>query len=582
MWSLGNESGYGRNHRAMAAEARRLDPTRLIHYDRDLKAEVADAFTQMYTPIPKLEELARERGYDKPVFLCEYAHAMGNGPGGLKDYWDTFYKHKRLQGGFVWEYLDHGIRRRTEDGREYFAYGGDFGDQPNDGNFVADGLLLPDRTPTPGMIELKKVVEPVLVEAVDLAAGQVRLTNRYDFLNLAHLRLLWSVIVDGQPVQSGSMAAPAVAPGKSRTVTIPWTAPIRPKPASEYWLRLSFTQERDLPWAPQGHEVAWAQFQLPVVAPAGPYVALSSMPALTCVESPNAFRFTGAGFEIVFDRVRGVISSWRHEGREMLREGPRLSFWRAPTDNDGLRGRVADVWRKAGLHWLQHRVDGVDLQPIGPGAARVTVRARVAPPILASVFLCEYACVVCGSGCVLMNVRVAPRGAWPATLPRVGLRLALPADFDRATWYGLGPGENYADTCQAARVDVHTMGVDEMWTPYVHPQENGARGGVRWLALTNLRGQGLFASGWPPLSFNAQRYTPEDIERALHTHELKPRDFVTVHLDHRQTGIGSASCGPGVLPQYELRPQEFQFSVRLQPFLTSQVSPLELAKQVIG
>ena len=579
LWSLGNESGYGCNHRAMAAKAREIDPTRLIHYEGDYDVETADVQSRMYTSIADLEKFARDRKSGKPFILCEYAHAMGNGPGGLKEYWDTIYRHKRLQGGCVWDWIDQGIRVRDEDGGEFFAYGGDFGDDPNDKQFLINGLIFPDRTPSPGLIEYRKVIEPVQAEAAGLAEGKVKLTSRYDFISLDHLSLSWSVKADGQVVESGTMPVPKIAPGRSKTVTVPFTPPPVPQPGTDYWLHLSFRLAQDMNWASAGHEVAWAQFQLPVEVPAGPIVRASEMQPVTCEEIGTALRVFGSSFEIIFDRARGRIVEWRHEGMPVITAGPRLNFWRAPTDND--ERNVAGKWRDAGLHRLQHRIDSVEGGTPGGGVAQVRVRSRIAPPIYDQAFECEYAYTIFGSGDVLLNVHVLPRGKWCDTIPRVGLQMTLPGELDHVAWYGRGPGECYIDTREAAWVGVHRCGLDDLHTPYVFPQENGNRTDVRWVALADVRGMGLFAQGDPLLNFSAHRYTTEDLERATHTNELEPRGTITLNLDHRHTGIGSNSCGPELLEQYRLHPQEFSFTMRLKPFSVDSISPAALAKETL-
>ena len=582
MWSLGNESGFGRNHEVMAAKARELDPGRPIHYDRDQEMKVADAYTSMYTPVARLVELAQEPDAEKPVFLCEYCHAMGNGPGALKDYWEVFFKYPRLQGGCVWDWVDQGIRQYTEDGREWFAYGGDFGDEPNDEQFVINGLIFPDRVPSPGLIEYKKVVEPVRVEAVDLAAGTVSVVNRHDFVGLDHLRATWTVKADGRVLRSGEFPVPSVLAGESAEVTLPDIAIAHPAPGADCWLFLRFSLGADTNWAEAGHEVAWAQFRLPVDAPAGPAVIVKDMPKVVIEESPTRVEVSGVDFRLRFDRVRGRIVEWLHEGMAMLTTGPRLNFWRAPTDNERSRPRwprVESDWRRAGLHWLQHRTHAVECEALGERAARVTVDCRVAPPIFDHAFLCRYVYTIYGAGDAVVDVRVEPRGGWCDTLPRVGVQMTLPGELDRVRWYGLGPGENYIDTQEAAWVDVHHALVDDLFTPYVYPQENGNRGGVRWVSLTNTRGMGLFASGEPLVNFSAQRFTTEDIEKARHRCDLIPRDEITLTLDHRHNGIGTASCGPGVLPHYQLHPELFEFRLRLKPFSLDRISPEALGKE---
>jgi len=578
LWSLGNESDFGRNHEAMAAAARRIDPTRPIHYERDLEAKTADVVSRMYLPVDELERMGKDRGAAKPLILCEYAHAMGNGPGGLKEYWDVIYRYPRLQGGFVWDWIDQALRHRTPDGRPFLAYGGDFGDEPNDGAFICNGLVFADRTPSPALAEYKKVIEPVGVEAVDLAAGRVRLTNRYDFLSLNCLALCWNVTEDDRPVCGGTAPAPNVPPGRSRVVALPIRPPARPAAGAECRLDLSFRLREDTAWAPQGHEVAWAQFRLPVRVPAVAATPLGAMPPLELRDGTHAFRIAGRDFEIEFDAQRGRMRSWTLGGVPLVVADGGLTLWRAPTDNDA--PHLAPEWRKIWLHLLEERVETVERTAIGDRAVRVRVRTRAAPPVYDRAFRCEYVYTVLGSGDVLLDLSGEPEGRWPV-LPRIGLTWTLPGALDRVSWCGRGPGESYADSRQAGRFGVHCRSVDELLTPYARPQENGNRTDVRWVALADLHGTGLLAVGQPGLDFSAHRFTTADLERARHPHELALRPTITLHLDYRQNGLGSASCGPGVLPAYELRPEPFRFSLRLRGFTVDADSPTRLSREVL-
>jgi beta-galactosidase/evolved beta-galactosidase subunit alpha len=595
IWSLGNESGFGRNHEAMARWVREADPTRLLHYEGDREQKVADIVGPMYTSVDGVIELGEDSDAEKPVILCEYAHAMGNGPGGLREYWDAFCKYKRLQGGFVWDWVDQGIRQVTEDGREWFAYGGDFGDEPNDRNFLINGLIFPDRKPSPGLIEYKKVLEPVKVEPVDLAAGRVKIINRYDFLSLSqregeapaepnlgeapaepNLLMSWNLTADGEILQSGNIPTPDIAPGDSAVVTIPYTKPPVLTPGTDYWLNISFTLASDTVWACKGHEVAWAQFQLPLETPSSLIVKVDSMPSLVCEDSVNVIHVTGADFDLTFDKVYGVIAAWHHEDIEVLSKGPKLNFWRAPIDNDV---RVERAWRKAGLHRLTHRVDSVECSCPNERVVQVHVRSRIAPPVLALGFKCEYTYTIYGSGDLVIETHGVPKGELPV-LPRIGLQMTLPGELEHVSWYGRGPGECYVDSKQANRVGVYSCKVDDLYTPYVYPQENGNRTDVRWVSFMDTRGIG-FAAVMPNLNFSAHRFTTEDLGKAQHTCDLIPRDEITLNLDYRHHGLGSASCGPGVLPQYELNPHEFNFVIRLKPFSVDRISPGSLSKRQI-
>jgi len=574
IWSLGNESGFGCNHEAMAKWVREADPTRLLHYEGDREQKIADIVGPMYTSVDGIIKLAEDENAEKPVILCEYAHAMGNGPGNFKEYWDAFYKYKRLQGGFVWDWIDQGLRQVTEDGREWFAYGGDFGDEPNDKNFLINGLIFPDRKPSPGLVEYRKVLEPVKVDPVNLAEGKVKLTNRYDFVSLAHLTMSWDVMVDGKTLQNGTIPIPNIAPGESETVTIPYTKPTTLIPGADYWLNISFAMAGNTTWASRGHELAWAQFQLPLDPPAVSIIKTSSMLPIICEDSENAITITGANFELVFDRIYGVIKSWCHESVDIVSSGPKLNFWRAPIDNDV---RLRREWHRARLNELTHRVDDVECSEFNGGVAQIRVNSRIAPPVLALGFQCEYTYTIYGSGDVIIQVHGKPEGELPI-LPRIGLQMTLPGKLDHVSWYGRGPGECYVDSKQANRVGVYSCMVDDLYTPYVYPQDNGNRTDVRWVSFTYTSGLGLVAV-MPNLNFSAHRFTTQDIEKAQHTCDLIPRDEITLNLDYRHHGLGSASCGPGVLPQYELHPHEFDFSIRLKPFSMDRLSPTNLSKE---
>ena len=578
IWSLGNEAGFGRNHEAMARWVREADPTRLLHYEGDGEQKVADIVGPMYTSVDGIIELGKDSDAEKPVILCEYAHAMGNGPGGFKEYWDAFYQYKRLQGGFVWDWIDQGLRQVTEDGREWFAYGGDFGDEPNDANFLINGLIFPDRKPSPGLVEYKKVLEPVRVDPVDLAAGEIKLTNRHDFISLDHLLVSWNLMEGGKIIQNGAIQTPDIAPGETKIVEIPYTMPTALAAGAEYWLNVSFTLASDTIWASSGHEVARAQFQLPVDVPARPVAEIGPMPIINCEASEDVIEITGADFELIFDRIYGVIKSWCHESMGIINAGPRLNFWRAPMDNDR---HTARDWRRARLHEMQHRVEAVECHELSEKAVQIHVKSRIAPPVLALGFECDYIYTIYGSGDVILEAHGVPEGEFPGTLPRIGLQMILPGEFDHVSWYGRGPGENYVDSKQASRIGVYSCMVDDLYVPYVYPQDNGNRTDVRWVSLTDTRGMGLLAV-MPCLNFSAHRFTTEDIEKAVHTCDLFPRDEITLNLDYQHHGLGSASCGPGVLPQYQLHPHEFNFAVRLRPFSVDRISPMSLSRFAIS
>jgi beta-galactosidase/beta-glucuronidase len=571
IWSLGNESGFGCNHEAMAAWTRQRDDTRLIHYERDTEDKIVDVVSRMYATPQALVDLASKYDNRRPVILCEYAHAMGNGPGVFKEYWDVFHSNPHVQGGFVWEWADHGIRSRDERGREWFAYGGDFGDEPNDGNFVCDGLVFPDRTPSPGLIEYKKYCEPVAVEAVDLDHGLVKVTNRYDFASLEHLAIQWSLLEDGRPIQAGQLDSLDVAPRQSVQVEVPLTRPVDAE-GKEYFLNLRFALKADTAWAQAGHEVAFAQLAVSgrpgsgFGVPGSGDAASSSGTPLQVDEDKISVIVRGRDFRLVFDRVYGVMTEWTYQGIPLVTAGPRLNLWRAPIDNDRFGAQSFEkTWRQARLDALQHRTISCEVDHKDAQKVVVAVRSRVAPPVLRSGWLCDYQYEIHSAGVVVVTVAGQPQGQWPH-LPRIGLQMTIPAEFENVAWYGRGPGESYVDSKQANPVGRYEKKVHDLYMPYVFPQENGNREDVRWVTLTNERGVGLYAQGLPLLNFSAHYFTTQDLDKARHTNELQPRDHITLNLDYRQCGLGSGSCGPQTFEPYRIQPEAFRFAVRLRAF----------------
>ncbi|MEV0114211.1 glycoside hydrolase family 2 TIM barrel-domain containing protein [Streptomyces sp. NPDC050844] len=555
IWSLGNECGTGRGLTAMARWIRERDADRLIHYEGDRSCADTDMYSRMYADHAEVERIGRKEDDDGPAerrqlpfILCEYGHAMGNGPGGLSEYQKLFEAHERNQGGFIWEWIDHGIAH-PEFG---FAYGGDFGEELHDGNFVCDGLLFPDRTPSPGLADYKAVIQPVRF-AYDGAAGTVRITNLHDFADLSHLDFEWTYVSDGEAAgEGGELAVPKdLAAGESVELKLP-DAPLESRDV-ETRLHVTAMVAVETNWTKLDHGVARADF--PVTARPAPHAATGARPTPDTGPVTLGRVTLGPG---TFDAHTGELHTL---GSIPLRAAPRLDVWRAPTDNDDGASWQPDrrngvLWRELGLHRMQHRLDSVELTDDA-----LTVRTRVAPAARDIGLRTVYRWTSDGSR-LRLTVSVAPEGEWPVPLPRLGVRLGLPAAYGYAHWFGGGPGEAYPDTAAASVIGRHFMPVDRMQTPYVRPQENGARADVRWAELrTAFAGDGVRVEGDPAFWFTARRWTTEQLDAARHRTDLVAGDTVWVHLDHGQQGIGSQSCGPGVLPPHELHAAPAEFAL---------------------
>jgi len=382
IWSLGNESGYGPNHAALADWIHQHDPTRPLFYDAARNVPEMDIISTMYPTLEALVRFATVPGETRPFIMCEYAHAMGNSPGNLKEYWETIEAYPRLRGGFVWDWVDQGLRRKASNGEEYFAYGGDFGDEPSDKSFCINGMVFPDRTVHPALWEHKKVAQPVKVEAIDLATGRVRVANQYFFRDLSHLEVSWILEADGRVLQAGDLGRLSTPPCRGEEVAVP-LQPFKAEANTEYWLALSFRLGEDTPWASQGHEVAWEQFKLPVRLPVVTPAPLNNMSPLHLADAPAQIIFSGADFSLAFDKLQGRISSLRYHGKELIYRGPRFNIWRAPTENDlGSFGeeKAAKRWRSAGYDQLEEEIERVDVERVSAQKARVKVKSTLQVP----------------------------------------------------------------------------------------------------------------------------------------------------------------------------------------------------------
>ncbi len=572
IWSLGNEAGYGPNHEAMAEWLRRYDPTRPIHYestDPGYTAEPShfDIIANMYPSVERMVELT-EKNPDRPVIICEYAHAMGNSVGNLQEYWDAIEKYPRLQGAFIWDWVDQGLRQRTETGVEWYAYGGDFGEEMTDSNFCINGLVFPDRTPQPELFEVKKAYQSIKVQPVDLSVGTVKITNAYDFLNLALAEIHWALSANGNIVENGHLGARHISAGKSEIITIPYHQ-VPPVSGTEYWLDLSFQLTEPTAWAPKGHELAWYQFKIPA-QPIKPEVYKTDrMPALKLNQTPADIEITGAAFSLRFSRLQGTLISFAYQGIELLKQGPLPNFWRAPTDNDagGDERSYKYRWEKAGLNQLKINVKNMQAAQLRPQVIRVSVDFELPGKADTIEQKCSY--TVYGSGDILLDNQIKVGANFPP-LPRVGLALQLPREFENISWFGRGPHESYWDRKSGARIGVYQGTVAEQYVPYIKPQENGNKSDVRWVCLTNQNDFGLLVIGMPLLNTSAHHYSLENLTQAKHIHEVQNSNYITWNLDYQQMGLGGDdSWNPRTHEEYLLKANSYRYQIRLCPITSS-------------
>lgn len=559
LWSLGNEAGKGANLEAMAQWTKQRDPERLVHYEGDWASPYVDVYSRMYVTPAEVELIGRQQetpladpGQDRhrrnlPFILCEYVHAMGNGPGGLQEYQDLFDKYPRLQGGFVWEWIEHGIRQHTLDGEAYFAYGGDFGEKVHDGNFVIDGLVSADLEPRPGLLDFKKVVEPLSL-IIDRRWQMLSVRNKYDFLDTSHLSFIWKVEGPDGCAAQGTLEVPVTAAGEESVVVLP--AELSALLGDQRVVSISAVLATDELWAPSGHQIAWGQ-QGQVAAPLPEVIGDGQAEV-----HGRKVHFGPA----VFSLDTGELSAFKG----VPINGPRLTVWRSPTDNDNGKNwalpgapRDADAWIAGGLPLLEGR-----LQSMEHDGGKLSVLVRYGTPILRHHVDVEYVWSTDGHSLELA-AKVEPGPGWGVSWPRVGFDFELPGEFSQASWTGFGPGQRYPDTGMAAQLGWFSASIEELQVPYVRPQENGARAGVSHLQLAALDAGQSITFQSETMWFTLRPWSQTVLTEAKHTPDLVADGMSYLTLDAAMNGIGTASCGPGVLPAYHLAPGPVSFTVVL-------------------
>ncbi|WP_256757896.1 glycoside hydrolase family 2 TIM barrel-domain containing protein [Cohnella sp. WQ 127256] len=569
IWSMGNESGYGNNHIAMQEWTKNRDSSRPVHYEGaaphykgSTNCESLDIESRMYSSVEYIEEYAKNSLNEKPLFLCEYSHAMGNGPGDLKDYWDIIYKYPKLMGGCVWEWTDHGISTETSDGTPFFAYGGDFGDMPNDGNFCIDGLVTPDRKPHTGLLELKQVIAPVKIDILDVNVDQFKITNLYDFVDLSNVYLQWKLEDESGIIQQGVIWHLKAAPQQSETVQLEIDRTVGPR--KNRLLSFSVRTKEEAPWSEAGHEITFQQFEFELQASSeeAKLAAKSmAMPAIRVRQSGADLILEGSGYRHTFDLNGGTFRSISKHEVEMLAAPARFAIWRAPTDNDMYAKKQ---WIDEGYDHIEMKVYKCAWKRIDDGQVDITVRFSLGSYIRRPILSGEAIWRVDGTGQITLMVNAQVREGL-VYLPRFGLQLTMPQGNEEIEYFGYGPHESYIDKRQSVKKGHYLFTVDEMFESYIMPQENGSRYGTEWAIASNLLGMGLRFEGEQPFSLNASHYSAEDLERASHNHLLKKSKMTILHLDYRMSGVGSNSCGPALAEKYQLQEKSISFVMKIKP-----------------
>jgi beta-galactosidase len=576
IWSLGNEAGMGDNFKIMKEETLKIDASRPIHYEGDYNQEIVDIISNMYLSPKQLERNLKKNKAGlgptrikldsvRPYVLCEFAHAMGNSLGNFQEFMDVFERYPNAIGGFIWDFIDQGLRKVSDKGEEFWAYGGDYGDEPNDSNFCINGIVLPDRKPNPALYEVKKVYQNIKIHPVNLIEGRVLVHNKFSFSTLENITIKWEVTTNGKLVQEGSIDNLTVNPDERQELTIPFQKP-NIESNTEYHLKILSLLENNTLWAEKGHIIAWDQFKIPYTIPKE-VNTLENIPEIGINEFNEYYDISGEKVRIKISKSTGVLESYIYNDIELLNSSLVPNFWRAPTDNDygqvdlELKGSHSFdfSWKDTGKNRI---LRDIIYERINESVVKISTFFTINNS--EQDLSIQY--TVYGDGNIIVKNSIRPS----INMGRFGMQLTVKNEYRKLTWFGRGPHETMLDRKTSGAVGIHSGIVDELIHNYVKPQENGNRTDVRWVALTNDDDVGLFVSdiGGTHLSISAWPYSLEDLETAKHTCDLPKREFNTLNIDCKQQGVGGDIPAMAVLhKKYKLvRGEDYFYTYRIRGY----------------
>ncbi len=582
IWSLGNEAGDGINFEKAAEWLKKRDSSRPIHYERAGFAPHTDIYCPMYPSVSYIKNYGASE-QERPLIMCEYAHAMGNAMGSLNDYWQEIRNSDYLQGGSIWDWVDQGLLEIDENGNKYYTYGGDYGpdDIGSDGNFCCNGLLFPDHTPSPKLNEVKYVYQSIHCQPIDLKTGKIEIFNEFFFTDLNEFYIEWELTENGNRIQSGEMKPVNITPQQTGEINLPYQE-FTMKPGREYFINLTFHTKKQAPLLPAGHLVAYDQFKLEndqenVAFTQKDNVSLIDKlfgrKNLTVLNNHQSVTIKGRAFEAVLSRKSGILNSLVYGDRELFDNGQGFDLiaFRAPVDNDHIRQQ----WYEAGLDGMKSEVQNITVTENSNQVTIVSHKKYLGTQNnLLFDLLTTY--TFFSNGVVFIDNEIKPSSGVPQ-LPRLGMTVGLNQQLANVTWFGRGPWQNYNDRQAGALIGQYTKRVTDFFVPYVRPQAMGNREDTRWVAMLDGNDQGAIFVANDRFSFSALNYTEQELDEAEHLNELPESDDVYLYLDYAQRGLGNASCGPGVLPQYILNPEEVNFAFSIRPVRESDKNLNDLA-----
>ena len=599
MWSLGNESSIGQNFVKMAEAIRALDRSRLIHYESDAKADIADVYSTMYTRLDGMVRIAEGNdAHGKPHILCEYGHSMGNGPGNLREYQDLFEKYPRLQGGFIWEWYDHGLKEVGKEGQTIYCYGGDYGDKPNNGNFCIDGLLRPDGHLSSGLLNYKQVIAPLVLQMLNAAEGEFTLRSKRYFRDSSDTVLEYRIWSGERTLLSGSLPELVVDAQSLTRFRIPEIPELLKQQENKsfekdaIYIDFRILYREESVFAKKGEELSAQQFVLReegygsaerdserenlgenklFLAPAEKTELVKSVETseiaetseIRVEENNTALSFSNENFAIQFNKVSGKLEKLSYSGEDYITSGPALNMLRANIDNDMYK--VKDWNEKYFIYKQQEQLEGISYQE-EPFGYSVLVNTHFSALSMAFGFKGEYSYKIYRDGSVELDLSMKGfrySSFAPEFIPRIGVELSVPGKLSEVSWYGLGPEENYPDVQEHTRIGIYKKQIEEMHENYVMPQENGHREGTRWITL-GRREECLQIVSTNPIGFDAHHYTIEALEEAKHLGEIRKSEDIILHLDAKHSGVGSNSCGEEQIYRNKTRFNDYRLQLLFQ------------------
>lgn len=577
MWSVGNESSGGLNHRLMSEFYKKRDPARLVHaedesrFERAMEDEIArgktpahqpeyyagytDVESRMYPTVKEIQTQYLDKNRKNPLFLCEYCHAMGNGPGDLRAYWELIYKNDCFFGGCIWEFTDHSVAIKQPDGSYRFTYGGDFGDTPNDGNFCVDGLVYPDRRVHTGFLEAKQVYAQAYAEAIDLIAGEFKIHSLRNFTVLDDVDLVWSVEENGVTVQNGVIIAIGTAPRETTSIIIPYDLDGL---SGNVYVNISFRTNTATEWAEAGYEICFNQYRLPVAA--AKRTAPKDTYEVVLEQDDLEINVTAGETVYTVSKINGLITQITDNGKKMLSAPVTPNIWRAPTDNDG---KIKNLWYRDGYDRNSIKCFGVSAKKVG-GKVKITSDISLGAKVVMPVVRAKLTYTVDGNGTITVDTEasVLPGAVF---LPKFGFDFTCAPNMEDYSYFGYGPMESYVDKRLAARMGLFKGKVLDSTEHYIYPQENGSHYNTLTATVKSVAGHGLTFENESGFEFKASHYSTEQLTKARHDYELKPSEETFVSIDYKQSGIGSNSCGPELAEEYRLSEKKFSFAFTVKP-----------------